>query len=214
MTKRVLTPSESVSDAKLSEAPSGSASEDEARLVEQCREELPYKFDAYRELVRRYESIVYNTCLKMIGSVQDAEEVCQDTFLRVYHKLHQFEGRSTFKTWLFRIVYNGCLTRRKQLAKRRQREGVSSDDLVESHLAEASHLEGVSLSEELQKALGKLNEDQRRVIVLKYITGLSLQEMADVLEQGLSATKMRLYRALEEFKKIYGQIREGKGGSP
>ena len=64
-----------------------------------CQDELPYKLDAYREIVRRYESIVYNPSVKMIGSVPDAEEVCQDAFLRVFHKLHQFEGRSAFKTW-------------------------------------------------------------------------------------------------------------------
>lgn len=185
------------------------SSVDEEELVQLCKAQLPYQFDAYRELVRRYESIVYNTCLKMIGSVPDAEEVCQDTFLRVFHKLHQFEGRSTFKTWLFRIAYNGCLTRRKQLATRRGREGVSADDLPESSVAMDSHIEGLSLSEELQKALAQLNENQRKVIILKYVTGLSLQEMAEVLDQGLSATKMRLYRALEEFKKIYAELREG-----
>ncbi|MCB1095889.1 MAG: sigma-70 family RNA polymerase sigma factor [Verrucomicrobiales bacterium] len=182
----------------------------EEQLVARCQKELPYKLDAYREIVRRYESIVYNTSVKMIGSVQDAEEICQDTFLRVFHKLHQFEGRAAFKTWLFRIVYNFCLTRRKQLAKRRDREGVNTDDLSESLVASESPVDGMSLSEELEKAMALLDEDQRRMIVLKYITGLSLQEIADVSDLGLSATKMRLYRALEEFKRIYTAIREGK----
>ena len=182
----------------------------EAQLVALCQKELPYKLDAYRELVRRYESVVYNTSVKMIGSIEDAEEVCQDAFLRVFHKLHQFEGRAAFKTWLFRIVYNLCLTRRKQLAKRRDREGVNADDLPEASIASESHVEGMTLSEELEQALAFLTEDQRRIIVLKYITGLSLQEIADVLGLGLSATKMRLYRSLEEFKRIYTAIRDGK----
>ena len=175
-----------------------------------CQKELPYKLDAYREIVRRYESIVYNTSVKMIGSIQDAEEICQDTFLRVFHKLHQFEGRAAFKTWLFRIVYNFCLTRRKQLAKRRDREGVNTDDLSESLVASESPIDDMSLSEELEKAMALLSEDQRRMIVLKYVTGLSLQEIAEVSDLGLSATKMRLYHALEEFKRIYMAIREGK----
>lgn len=183
---------------------------EEEQLVALCQSELPYKLDAYREIVRRYESIVYNTSVKMIGSIQDAEEICQDTFLRVFHKLHQFEGRAAFKTWLFRIVYNSCLTRRKQLAKRREREGVNTDDLSEHLVAKESHLAGMSLSEELEKAMAMLKADQRRMIVLKYVTGLSLQEIAEVSDLGLSATKMRLYRALEEFKRIYNAIREGK----
>ena len=71
--------------------------------------------------MRRYEGIVFSTAMKMLGQVQEAEEVSQDTFLRVFHKIHQFEGRSTFKTWLFRVVCNFCLSRRKTLATQRER---------------------------------------------------------------------------------------------
>jgi hypothetical protein len=67
------------------------------------------------------ESIVYNTSVKMIGSIQGAEEICQDTFLRVFHKLHQFEGRAAFKTWLFRIVYNFSITNALSTAARKIR---------------------------------------------------------------------------------------------
>lgn len=181
----------------------------EKEVVAICKEELPYKLDAYHELLRRHERLVYNTCVKMIGSVPDAEETCQDAFLQVFHKLHQFEGRSAFKTWLFRIVYNLCLARRKKIAMRREREGLVANEFSEAiSLEETRQIHEIDLSETIQEALGKLNEDQRKIIVLKYVSGLSLQEIADVMSLKLSATKMRLYRALEEFKKVYLIIHE------
>ena len=101
-------------------------------VVTRCQAELPDCLDSYRELVRRYEGLVFSTCMKMLGNIQEAEEVSQDAFLRVFHKLHQFEGRSAFKTWLFRIVYNLCLGRRKTLATRRERmESVSEEITAE-----------------------------------------------------------------------------------
>ena len=99
----------------------GLEGEQDEQLVARCQAELPGTLDAYHELVRRYEGIVFSTAMKMLGQVQEAEEVSQDTFLRIFHKIHQFEGRSTFKTWLFRIVCNFCLSRRKTLATRRER---------------------------------------------------------------------------------------------
>lgn len=180
----------------------------EEDVVALCQKQLPYKLDAYKEILRRHETLVYNTCVKMIGSVPDAEEVCQDAFLQVYHKIHQFEGRAAFKTWLFRIVYNYCLARRKQLAKRRERETAVSEEVGEFlSNAEESQVHDINLSEEIQDAMGRLKEEQRRIIILKYVSGLSLQEIADVLGIGLSAAKMRLYRALDEFKKVYLKVK-------
>jgi hypothetical protein len=75
------------------------------QLVARCQAELPDTLDAYLQLVGRYENVVFSTAMRMLGQAQEAEEVSQDTFLRVFHKIHQFEGRSTFKTWLFRIVF-------------------------------------------------------------------------------------------------------------
>jgi len=80
-------------------------------LVELCKEQLPHELAAYRVLVQRHEGLVYNLCMKFLGSPEDAEEVAQDSLLQVFHKIHQFEGRSAFKTWLYKIVHNFCRNR-------------------------------------------------------------------------------------------------------
>ena len=184
--------------------------EDE-ELIARCKEELPYRLDAYREVLRRYEQHVYNTAHKIIGSRPDAEEVCQDSFLQVYHKINQFEGRSSFKTWLFRIVYNFSIRRRETIVKRAQRERDVGEEIAFLR-TQADDVDMSAFGEDMQEILKKLPEDQREVLVLRFVSGLSLNEIADVLNVGLSAAKMRLYRALQEFKLKYGNTRNPHDG--
>ncbi len=184
-------------------------------LVARCQEELPDCLDAYQELVRRYEGLVFSTCMKMLGNTQDAEEVSQDAFLRVFHKIHQFQGRSAFKTWLFRIVYNLCLGRRKTLATRRERmESVSEEITAEVEAIGANASAAHGPNEMVREALADMRPEEQQIIVLRFISDLSLDQMAEVLDIGLSATKMRLYRAMEHFKELYSELAETKGVKP
>ena len=91
-------------------------------LVNICKQELPETTTAYKILIGRYEDLIYNTCLKILGNPQDAEEVAQDTFVQIFHKLHQFQGRSTFKTWLYRIVHNYCKNKISKQIRHRKRQ--------------------------------------------------------------------------------------------
>ena len=63
---------------------------DDATLVARCQAELPDNLTAYREIVKRYEGLIFNTCRRVIGSTEDAEEITQDTLLQIFHKIHQF----------------------------------------------------------------------------------------------------------------------------
>ena len=177
------------------------------QLVDRCQQVEPIDLAAYQELVRRHESLVFNTCLKMIRSYPDAEEISQDAFVQVYHKMHQFERRAAFKTWLFRIVYNLCLRRREVINRRSVKESEAGEEIAHDLQQKAIDANAkLELSETVQEAMDKLEGDHREVILLKYISGLTLQEIADVLEISLSAAKMRLYRALEKFKEHYVRI--------
>ena len=179
-------------------------------IVAMCKQELPADLTAYRELLRRYEGLVYNTCQKLLGSRTDAEEVAQDALIQVFHKIHQFEGRSAFKTWLYKIVHNYCRNRISKII--RKREGQTA---YEAHAADTQSDVAVpdsqlELSAHVEEALSKLKDKDREIVILKFMSGLTLQEIADVLGVGLSAAKMRLYRALDEFKKAYVRL-EGDG---
>lgn len=172
-------------------------------LVARCKTELPYNVTAYRELLRRHEPLVYRSCLKMLGSVQDAEEACQDAFLQVFHKIHQFEGRSAFKTWLYRIVYNRCIETRRRDARRSENHAKLIEEMTQDEITREDPAMKNALTGKVHEVIAKMKGEDCRLVTLRYVSGLSLQEIADVLQIGLSATKMRLYRAQEKFKEIY-----------
>ncbi len=181
-------------------------------LVKICKLELPETVRAYKILIRRHEALIYNSCAKLLGNPQDAEEVAQDTLIQLFHKLHQFEGRSSFKTWLYRIVHNYCKNRiSKQIRHRKGQEAIEKhadhfgSDVYDQHDSQEQ-------SELVNAALAKLKDQDREIIVLKYMSGLTIEEISEVMELGLSATKMRLYRALDSFKLAYGRV--DKDGSP
>ena len=173
-------------------------------LVELCKRQLPHDLEAFTELVKRYEGLVYNFCLKIIGSPQDAEEVAQDSLLQVFHKIQQFEGRSAFKTWLYKIVHNYCRNRISKIIRRREVQEAYEEHVKEEH---PSLEEGSSESQDnkarIQEALNHLKAKEKEIITYKFMLGMTLQEIADTLGVGASAAKMRYYRALESFKESY-----------
>lgn len=199
MVKLKLVPENSPDTPNLSEL-------DDATLVAQCQAELPDDLTAYKELVRRYEGLIFNTCRRVIGSSEDAEEVTQDTLLQIFHKLHQFQGRSSFKTWLYKIVHNYCRNRISKLARKREGLNAYEENAANDEEDREANARRAALSQAVEEALSKLKDQEREVIVLKFMSGLTLQETADVLEVKLSAAKMRLYRALESFKEAYARI--------
>ena len=173
-------------------------------LVSLCQKQLPDDITAYKELVIRYEGLVYNLCMKFLGSQEDAEEIAQDSLLQVFHKIHQFQGRSSFKTWLYKIVHNYCRNRISKIIRKREIQ-----ESYEEHAKEdlpADHFDEVNASEKslrIQEALNKLKPAEKEIIIYKFISGMTLQEISDITEIGISAAKMRYYRAIESFKEAY-----------
>lgn len=176
------------------------------QLVDICNQELPETTRAYQVLIRRYEGLIYNTCMKLLGNPQDAEEVAQDTLIQLFHKLHQFQGRSSFKTWLYRIVHNYCKNRiSKQI---RQRKGQAAIEEHADHFMADTYdnSEKNEQSEIVNATLSTLKPRDKEIIVLKFMSGLTIEEIAEVLDIGLSACKMRLYRALDSFKIAFERV--------
>ena len=175
----------------------------DVEIVALCKKELPSDLTAYRELLRRYEGLVFNTCAKYIGSSQDAEEVAQDAMIQVFHKIHQFEGRSAFKTWLYKIVQNYCRNRVAKLARKRENKEEYQKQVIDFESGQAASPKNSLVAEKVEISMNKMKEKEREILVMKFTTGLTIQEISEVMEIGLSAAKMRLYRALDSFKQIY-----------
>ena len=166
-------------------------------LVNAAKVELLHSTIAYEELMRRYQRTLFNVCARYLGNERDADDVCQEVMLKVLHGLKQFEGKAKFKTWLYSITYNECITQyRKEKRKKRLLEALSLDEQEEAIEPEPI----VGDAPGLNKLLAHVNPIDREILVLRFVAELEFQEIADIMRMGLSATKMRYKRALEKMR--------------
>ncbi|MHC4623950.1 MAG: sigma-70 family RNA polymerase sigma factor [Planctomycetota bacterium] len=186
---------------------------DDTVLVERCRQG---DSAAMERLIGKYQNRIYNTILKMCANRDDAAELTQDTFVKVIENLERFQGRSGFYTWLFRIAVNltlnycqrsvklGCRSlegydEERDSEKKSQLKEFLRDDASPDPVDVAQNRE---LCEAVVKALMKLDETQRAVVVLRDIEGMSYADMADVLGVELGTVKSRLSRARGSLREI------------
>jgi len=175
------------------------------QLVRLCKQQLPYDATAFEVLLRRYEKIVFRSCERYLRNEQEAEEACQDAFLRVFHGLPSFEGRAKFRTWLFRIVINVCATRFAKVSRRagEHREYAETTAAEMAVGYEPKPMDFADVNGVIGEGLDMLSPDDRQILILRHIGELSFDELAATLELGLSAAKMRLYRAEQRLKTAY-----------
>ena len=167
----------------------------DAALVEQAQQELPYVTTAYETLMRRYERLIHSVCLRMLGNRADAEDVSQEVLVKAFNAMESFEGRSTFKTWLMRITTNTCIT----MQTKRKRQGEILTELKgEQHGAGTTSLD--TAAHDVETLLSQVKPEDRKLLVLRFVAELTFEEIAEVFDLGLSATKMRIYRATEELR--------------
>lgn len=166
-------------------------------LVRIAKLQLPYVTTAYEAIFHRYHQKLTQVCYRYLKSAEEAEETVSDTLLIVFNKITQFEERSSLKTWLYKIAHNQALTR----LRKKQAEYVEFDDT----LPEMEHSEGMGNEEtsqeqaELSRLLDLLTIEERSIVVFRMTGNLEFAEIAHVVDQKLSAVKMRYKRALEKM---------------
>lgn len=161
-------------------------------------------------LYDRYSQKVYNKCYSFSKSQDEAEDLTQDVFLKLFTKLNSFEGKSKFSTWLYAFTYNFCANYVNRDKARKMDD--SSDPLSahDFHLSEIEDIEDSDLFElqvsKLRIALEKIEPDEKAILLLKYQDDVTIKELQTLLKAGESAVKMRLKRArlrvVEEHDKI------------
>jgi len=176
---------------------------DDAGLIDWVRQRNPGWHAAASILLNRHRADVLRRCYHWLGNQQDAEDAVQESLLRAYRALPGFKGEASFRTWLFTIADNNC----HRLAARRSRH-VMSDHLrgimeLQEELRQHPHAPDNPLAETARVVLDRLPAPAREILVLRFFQDFSLEEIAQTLGIGLSATKMRLYRSLEQFKHRY-----------
>jgi len=171
---------------------------------------------AMERLILKYQNRIYNVILKICADPEDAAELTQETFVKIIENIHKFEGRSRFYTWAFRVAVNLTLNYCQRNAKLRlssldvETNQYSSQEkqVLKEFLSDDSSPDPavVAQNEELCsmaiKALMKLDDAQKAVIVLRDIEGMNYAQIADVLNIELGTVRSRLSRARGRLRKI------------
>ncbi len=149
--------------------------------------------NAYAELVRAYQAKVLRLCASLLGE-SDAEDAAQEIFLKAYRSLASFRKEASFSTWLYRIASNHC---RDLLRKRSRQKTEPLDELPESLLSSDDPRAQAEKTDLAEQILLALSPDERLILTLREVQGLSYEEIAEVLSCSLDAVKGRLKRLRE-----------------
>ena len=193
----------------------------EEALVAACADVQSDGFElAFEELYRRYRDRVYSIAYRMTGRSVDAMDVVQDSFRVLFLKIGSFRFDARFSTWLFRIVVNCSIDhqRRNKAAARRQGHSLGSIDgtlePADDRVDPMASAESTELGEHVHRALGRLSPKLRAVLVLRYLEGLSYEQLAETLEVQLGTVKSRLARAHVALEKTLEGSLEAFGYEP
>ena len=163
---------------------------------------------AFNALVRRHQKAVFNYILKLVGSRDDADDLCQKVFIRCYGSLKRLKDRERFNAWLYTIAVNQV---RDHWRKRKEilcldddsETGAFADSLQSDNPDPADCAESSSRAELVRKALEMLPPEQKEVLVLKIYQGLKFTEIATAVDAPLNTVKSRLYYGLSGMRKIF-----------
>ena len=177
----------------------------DSSLLERCRASDDA---AFSEVVTRYKAKLYNYVYRMTGSADDAEDLTQEVFIRMYTSIDSFRGQSSLNTWLFRIAGNLCIDRFRRTKNRNPAFSLDEplgDDTGTQEVADETYaphrlLENVEMAEQIQAALSKLPDKLRTTLLLHDIEGLPYEEVAEIAGCPLGTVKSRLFNARMQLR--------------
>jgi len=175
---------------------------EDAQLIEKIQNRVRGSHLYVQELLLRHHDALVRRCYFFLKNQADAEDAAQETELRVFRAIYHFKGESAYRTWLYAIADNQCRTIADKRSKR-----VMSDHLIaliemslnaeqQSNVLQAEHTEVKNMT---NCALESISPQGREIINLRFYQDKGLDEISAILDLGLSATKMRLYRSIKQF---------------
>jgi len=181
--------------------------EADEKLVQEAINARTGDFRAFDQLILKHQGMVRTNCRYISGNEEDALDLAQDVFVKAYFNLKSFQGKSQFGTWIKRIKVNHCLNHlRKQKGRTHvdiEDPGLAAEPQLHDTRQTSSAAEDRERREMISRTLDSLSENLRIPLIMRDMDGLSYQEIADHLGVGLSAVKMRINRARQEFRVRY-----------
>jgi len=159
-----------------------------------AQKELPYNTHAFETLINRHQGKIFNVCMAILRDYHAAEDATQNTMLRIFHYLKNFENESSFFTWAYRIAHNESL----QIINKNKKS-----PLIDEEFYIDSSNKNLDLELEVEKIMNSLSAPEQEMLYLKYTMEFKDEDIANILELELSAFKMRLKRLKDKIQNKY-----------
>jgi RNA polymerase sigma-70 factor, ECF subfamily len=192
---------------------------EEAALVRrvQARDEL-----AFREIVERYQAKVFSIIYGILRNHNDAEDIAQQVFSKIYFSIQNFDFRSSLLTWIYKITVNECYDylRKKRVRKLVYESDFTEEDAQRMQNTEAATDQGPAVDTQLArkdlvlKLLAKLSAEDRSLLMLKEVEGHSVEELAQMTGMNENTIKVKLFRARQKLVKASQRLKRAPGQTP
>ncbi len=166
----------------------------------------------FEELYHEYKKLVFNMALHYLQNIEDAEEVTQDVFVKIYHSLENFNQQSSYKTWIYRIAINQCLDFVKQKNSKKRFFIFGKKSQKEQEYLNATTFEhpGILMENKedaaiLFEVINTLTENQKTAFLLSKLDGLSNPEIAEIMQLSVSSVESLLFRAKATLQERLGE---------
>lgn len=189
---------------------------DEAALVRrvQAKDEM-----AFREVVERYQAKVFSIIYGILRNHNDAEDIAQQVFAKIYFSIKNFDFRSSLLTWIYKITVNECYDylRKKRVRKLVYESDFSEEDSLRMENSDSAAEQGPPVDIRLAqrdlvvKLLDKLSEDDRTLLLLKEVEGHSVEELSNMTGMNENTIKVKLFRARQKLVKVAQRLNRGVG---
>lgn len=155
---------------------------------------------AYAQIINKYKNPLYGTILRMTRNPHDAQDLVQEAFIKVYQQLEKYNGTGSFSSWLYRVAINHCMDE-----FRKKRYQMKQSEINEETVVDPNHPEVIFLKKEknrqLERLIATLPEDERLIILLRYMNELSYDEISELADIPLSTVRNKLHRAKKKMRK-------------
>lgn len=165
--------------------------------------------EAFRELVELHMRQAYDLAYGFVNDHDDAEDVTQEAFVKVFHSIKSFREEAGFGTWLYRIVTNASLDRLKQRKRKTNRYVRIGNPESMQAVTSVAATDSVDLAAHMERALHELPTLQRAVVILRHIDGLSTRKVSEILQCSEGTVKTHLHRGLKKMRSLLQYVKDG-----
>jgi RNA polymerase sigma-70 factor, ECF subfamily len=165
-------------------------------LIERCKKG---DVEAYTQLVRKYQQVIYNCALRIVGNPEDAADVAQIAFLKLFESIQSFDSNRIFFSWMYRIAVNESIDHKR---KGRHFETYWEDNIESGMDSPERNLEKSATRDQIQACLMRLTDDARVVLILRHYSEFSYKQIGDILQIPEKTVRSRLYSARQHMKSL------------